>query len=346
MNGAHVSGAGPASGQPGSRLLARAAIFLFAAGLPMVAQRYQLGLVSNAMIVGLGAIALNVLMGVAGLVSVGNAALFAVGAFGAATCGLLGIPFPLGILICTVLGGLIGFVVGLPALRVHGIYLAIATLALHFVVISILSRYQSEMIGPMGFVVPPARIAGTEISGSVAWYYVILASLCICYWMVQNLKRSSYGRAWMLIRDSSIAAASLGIPVSRYKLLAFVFSSAVVGFSGALYAYYQRNVYIEGYSLELAIQYIAMIVIGGWGSTGGAIAGAFFVALLPTFLSSLIELLPRGSFAAELLSKNAGDVQLMVYGGLIIAFLVLEPAGLAGLYRRLERHYATRASRT
>jgi len=223
---------------------------------------------------------------------------------------------------------------------VHGIYLAIATLALHFLVIFGLSRYQSKMVGPMGFVLPPATVAGHEISGQREWYYVILASLALCYWLVRNLKQSGVGRAWMLLRDAPIAAASLGVAVKRYKVLAFVFSSGIVGYSGALFAYYQGNVYIDGYTLELAIQYIAMIVIGGWGSAGGAIAGAFFVSLMPTILVALIGLIPRGVPAADLLSRNVGDVQLIVYGGLIIGFLVLEPSGLAGLYARLERFLA------
>jgi branched-chain amino acid transport system permease protein len=140
----------------------------------------------------------------------------------------------------------------------------------------------------------------------------------------------------MLLRDAPIAAASQGVNVARYKLLAFVFSSAIIGFSGGLFAYFQKNVYIEAFTLELAIQVIAMIVIGGWGSTGGAIAGAFFVSLLPTALSLLLSLLPRSFVLTELLSRNVGDVQLIVYGGLIIGFLVLEPSGLAGLYKRLE----------
>jgi branched-chain amino acid transport system permease protein len=312
-------------------------VFALALLFPMVAQRYQIGLVNNAMVLALGAIALNVLMGLAGLVSVGNAALFAIGAFGAATCARMGLPPLAGILLCTAVSAVLGLVVGLPALRVHGMYLAIATLALHFLVIFGLNLYQSNAVGPMGFVLPQTTVAGHEISGQREWYYVIFGSLAVVFWIVHNLRTSRFGRAWMLLRDASIAAASLGVDVARYKLLAFVFTSAIVGYSGALFAYYQQNVYIEGYSLELAIQYIAMIVIGGWGSTGGAIAGAFFVALMPTMLASAIAMAPRGSFIFDMLSRNVGDVQLIVYGGLIIGFLVLEPGGLTALYRRLER---------
>lgn len=315
-------------------------VLAIAVALPLVAQRYQLGLISNAMILALGAIALNVLMGLSGLVSAGNAALFAIGAYGAATCALyLDVPFLLSLGICALLGAVIGFVVGLPALRVQGIYLAIATLAMHFVVIFFLNQYQAEMVGPMGFVLPTATVLGFALEAQWVWYYVILASLVVCLWVVSNLKQSRIGRAWMLLREAPIAAASQGIPVARYKLLAFVFSSALIGFSGGLFAYYQSNVYIETFTLELAIQIIAMIVIGGWGSMGGAIAGAFFVYLLPSLLSILLSLLPDGSYAEGLLSTNVGDIQLIVYGGLIIGFLVLEPAGLAGLYNRIERFF-------
>ncbi|WP_172297107.1 branched-chain amino acid ABC transporter permease [Pseudoruegeria sp. HB172150] len=319
--------------------LAKTGLVLAAAlALPLMLQRYQLGLVSNAMILALGAIALNVVMGLAGLVSAGNAALFAVGAYGAATCAVfLGLPFPLTLLVCAALGALVGLLVGLPALRVRGIYLAIATLALHYVVIFVLSRYQAGTVGPMGFVLPKANLFGFVLNEEWKWYYLILVSLVLCFVAVNNIKASRIGRAWMLLRDSPIAAASQGIAVSRYKLLAFVFSSAIIGFSGGLHAYYHSNVYIEAFPLELAIQVIAMIVIGGWGSTGGAIAGAFFISLLPTALSLLLSVLPRNAAATEFLARNVGDVQLIVYGGLIIGFLVLEPDGLAGLWKRWEK---------
>lgn len=323
---------------PRAFVLAKAALLTtIALGLPLVAYRYQLSLVSNAMILALGAIALNVLMGLSGLVSAGNAALFAVGAYGAATFAFyLGIPFLISLGLCAVIGALIGLLVGLPALRVQGIYLAIATLALHYVVIFVLNQYQAETVGGMGFVLPTASIFGFELASSMRWYYFILLTLILCMWGVNNIKHSSVGRAWMLLRDSPIAAASQGINVARYKLLAFVFSSAIIGFSGGLFAYFQQNVYIEAFTLELAIQVIAMIVIGGWGSTGGAVAGAFFVFLLPTALSVLLSLMPRTLYITDLLSRHVGDVQLIVYGGLIIGFLVLEPAGIAGLYKRYE----------
>lgn len=312
--------------------------------LPMLAQRYQLGLVSNAMILALGAIALNVVMGLAGLVSAGNAALFAVGAYGAAACAvLLGLPFPVTLVVCAGLGALLGLFVGLPALRVHGIYLAIATLALHYVVMFVLNRFQAEVVGPMGFVLPKASLFGWVISKEWQWYYVILLTLVVAFWCVNNIKASRIGRAWMLLRDSPIAAASQGVNIARYKLLAFVFSSAIIGFSGGLHAYYHSNVYIEAFPLELAIQVIAMIVIGGWGSTGGAIAGAFFISLLPSTLSLLLSLLPRDAMATEFLSRNVGDVQLIVYGGLIIGFLVLAPEGLSGLWERFEKRVFARA---
>jgi branched-chain amino acid transport system permease protein len=321
----------------GFKIAKGAVLLAIAVGLPLVAYRYQLSLVGNAMILALGAIALNVLMGLSGLVSAGNAALFAVGAYVAATCGFyLGLPFLVSLVLCALVGGLIGFVVGLPALRVQGIYLAIATLALHYVVIFVLNQYQAETVGGMGFVLPTASIFGFDLATPTRWYYVLLLILVLCMWGVNNIKHSAIGRAWMLLRDSPIAAASQGINVARYKLLAFVFSSAIIGFSGGLFAYFQQSVYIEAFTLELAIQVIAMIVIGGWGSTGGAVAGAFFVFLLPTVLSILLSLMPRTLYITDLLSRHVGDVQLIVYGGLIIGFLVLEPSGLAGLYKRYE----------
>lgn len=326
------------------RLVRATILIALALSLPLFLQRYQLGLISSAMILAITAIALNVLMGLAGLVSAGSAALFAVGAYGAAVCTHFGgLPFIPTLLICSGLGAIVGLVVGLPALRVHGIYLAIATLALHYVVIFGLSRLQADAVGPMGFVLPRATLFGYPLRTQGDWYYLILATLILCFWTINNIKQSNVGRAWMLLRESPIAAATQGIPVGRYKLIAFVFSSALTAFAGALFAFYQKNVYIEAFSLELAIQIIAMIVIGGWGSTGGAVAGAFFVFLIPTILTSLPTMFPQSALITGLISRNIGDLQLIVYGGLIIGFLVLEPAGLAGLYKRFVAYVGGKA---
>lgn len=314
----------------------RAAILALVCMLPLVLADYQLSLVVSALIAALGAIALTLVTGFVGLVTAGNAALLALGAYGAAFGAVqLQLPF-LPVLVASVIAGaLVGLITGLPALRVSGIYLAIATLALHFILIYVFNSYQAHDVGSAGFVLPVAAIGGLHIDTTFDWYLVVVVAVIVTWWLVENLKRSRFGRAWMLIRDTPLAAASQGISLPVYKLTAFVVSSAIVSLSGTLLAYFQQAVYIESFTLDLAIQYIAMLIIGGTASTGGAIAGACFVMLLPTVLSRIIGVLPEDAPAAAFLQQNLGDVQLIIYGTLIVVFLTWSSDGLAGLGRRL-----------
>jgi branched-chain amino acid transport system permease protein len=312
----------------------RLAVVVLVCVLPLALEDYQLSLVVSALIAALGALALTLVTGFVGLVTTGNAALLALGAYGAAFGAVqMDLPF-LPVVVGSVLAGaVVGLVTGLPALRVSGIYLAIATLALHFILIYAFSSYQTHEVGSAGFFLPVAAIGGLDIDTTFKWYIAVVAVLAGTWWLVENLKRSKFGRAWMLIRDSPLAAASQGISLPVHKLAAFVISSAIISLSGTLLAYFQQTVYIESFTLDLAIQYIAMVIIGGMGSTGGAIAGACFVVLLPTTLSRIIGVLPADAPAAGFLKQNLGDMQLIIYGTLIVVFLSWRPDGLAGLGR-------------
>ncbi len=321
---------------PLRRFGGRGAVAVLVCVLPLALQDYQLSLVNSALIAALGALALTLVMGFAGLVTAGNSALLALGAYGAAVGAVeMGLPFPAVLVGSLLVGGIVGLVSGLPALRVSGVYLAIATLALHFIVIFVFNEYQTHAVGSAGFVLPVASLGGLQIDTIPKWYVLLTAVVLLAWWFVQNLKKSKYGRAWMLIRDTPLAAASQGIPLATYKLAAFVIASALVSMSGTLLAYFQQTVYIESFTLELAIQYIAMVIIGGMGSPGGAIAGAAFVMLLPTALSRAIGLLPPEAYAVGFLQQNLGDIQLIVYGTLVVVFLIWRPDGIAGLARAL-----------
>jgi branched-chain amino acid transport system permease protein len=303
--------------------------------VPTLSKPYQLSLVNSALIAALGAMALSLVMGMAGLVTAGNAALLAVGAYGAAFAATtLKLNFVVVLLASAVVGAVVGLVIGLPALRVSGMYLAITTLGLHFVVIFAFNRYQTDTVGSAGFFLPRAVVFGLRMDSYLKWYVLLILFVLGAWRVIENLKRSRVGRAWMLLRDTPLAAASQGVWPAAYKLLAFVLSSSLVSISGTLLAYFQRTVYIESFTLELAIQFIAMIIIGGMGSTGGAIAGAFFVTLLPSIVSQSIAQLPTGAGAVEFLQQNLGDIQLIVYGALVVVFLIWRPDGLAGLLKR------------
>lgn len=326
----------------GGLLLALLVIF------PVVAPSFQVSFVNSAFIAAIGALGLHVVMGLAGLVTAGNAALLAIGAYLSATLSIyLDVPFPLVVVLACLAGAAVGVIVGLPALRVEGIYLAIATLALHFVVIYFCNEYQSNAVGSGGFFVPAAEIFGWRITTNARWYVFLASCLAVIAVAVESLKRSRYGRAWMLLKAAPLVAVVQGIRPAKYKIIAFVFSSGLIAFSGSLMAYYHQTVYIESYTLELAIQYLAMVIIGGTGSTGGAIAGAFFVTLVPVLVSRLVVVLPRDFFFSGMLRQHGGDIQVILYGALVVGFLMFQPGGLATWGRRIaERLDRLAANRT
>jgi branched-chain amino acid transport system permease protein len=303
--------------------------------IPSMMADYNVALVNTAAIAAIAAMALNLVMGFAGQVTAGSSALLAVGAYTAATFTTYQHwPFLLVLLVATTVGAVVGLLVGLPSLRVRGMYLAVSTLALHFIVIFFFTKYQARAAGST-FVVPIADVFGLSIETSQAWFYLLLVVVALTYLICRNLQLSKFGRAWMLIRDAPLVCASQGISLARYKLLAFVISSALTALAGALLAYYQTAVYIDTFTLDLAIQFIAMIIIGGLGSSVGAIVGAIFVTLLPTVLQRLVDAIPVSGTTAATLQSNIGDLQLIAYGVLVVAFLIFQPGGFAALGRSL-----------
>ena len=232
-------------------------------------------------------------------------------------------------------GIVLGLVFGLPSLRLRGLYLAVSTLALHFIVIYLGGEYETKRGFSTGIIIDPPAIGEVRLSGGRAWYFVLLgfavASLLICI----NLLRSRSGRAWRALHARETVAETLGISIAGYKLLAFVISSGMTSIAGCLFAYYRGFVSIEAFDLFLSIQYVAMIIIGGMGSLLGALLGAPFVTVFPYVIESLIKLLPN-------VQKLAGDIFAVNYasfGVVMILFLVLEPLGLVGIWHRLQNYF-------
>lgn len=340
------SGWAPRTSGGGSRAhsIAFVAIVGLCALLPLVLASYNVAFVDTAAIAAIAAMALNLVMGFAGLVTAGSAALLAVGAYSAATfTTYVHWPFVPVVLISTAAGAVIGLFVGLPSLRVQGIYLVVSTLALHFIVIFCFTAYQAHTaLG--AFVMPTASMFGWSIDSSSSWFYVLLVVVALTYLLCRNLRMSKFGRAWLMIRDAPLVASSQGISLAKYKLLAFVVSSALTALAGCLLAYYQTAVYIDTFTLDLAIQIIAMIIIGGLGSTAGAIVGAVFVTLLPTVLQSLVNAIPVSGSLQSTLQADVGDLQLITYGALIIVFVVFQPGGFASLGTRIFSYARTRSA--
>jgi branched-chain amino acid transport system permease protein len=302
------------------------------AAVPLVAPPLVLDLLCRAAVAVVGAHALNLLTGYTGLVSLGHAGLIAAGAF---TSGILshelGAPFWVTMPASLAVGAVLGLVVGAPSLRLKGVYLALGTLALHFLIIWAVGEYQSGRGLSTGLLLPRPALGPLRVAGPVTWYYVLVAVAAACTVFTLNLVRTRPGRAWTAIRDRDIAAAATGVNVTAYKLLAFVVSSAMTAFCGSLWAYYTGFVSVEAFSFFMTIEYIAMVIIGGVGSVLGGVLGALFVTLFPYAVDAAIDALP----VPEHFHTFLFAVKFGVFGLLMALFLTLEPRGLVSIWSRV-----------
>ena len=317
----------------------KAALALFALALavfPFAAGPFLLDLANQVLLATVGAVALMLLTGYAGQVSLGHAGLLAAGAF---TTGFLfkefGAPFWVTLPAAALIGAAIGVIFGLPSLRLRGLYLAVSTLALHFIVIYAGNEYETRRGFSTGVVIDPPRIGEWVLSDARAWFLVLLGFAAAAVLFALNLLRSNTGRAWRAIHGREAVAEALGINVPAYKVLAFVVSSAMTAIAGCLFAYYRGFVSAEAFSLFVTIQYVAMVIIGGLGSVLGAVLGAAFVTLFPYLIEWFMSVLPTPA-------KWAGTVFAVNYaafGVVMLLFLLFEPQGLVGIWRRIQSYF-------
>lgn len=288
----------------------------------------------------LGAVGLNLLIGYAGQISMGNAAFFAIGAIGAAVTGVQwGWPFPLVLLSAGLLGAVSGTIVGLPSLRLRGLYLLMATLGLHFLANYAFLRYQNAFFGPVGISFPSPSLFGLVLENNIRWYFTLLGIVALGMLGTKNLLRSREGRAFVSVRDQDIAAASAGINVAATKLRAFAYSSFLVSVAGALYVYYLTNAQQEIFTLTLAIQFIAMIIIGGLGSMPGAVFGALLWQLLPQVIRTFSQPLSQIPVVGPPLAENSPQLNNIILGVVIMLVLILKPDGLNGMWVSVQRFF-------
>jgi branched-chain amino acid transport system permease protein len=303
---------------------------------PLFARPFELDVASQIFLATIGSLSLMLLTGFAGQISLGHSGLIAAGAF---VTGILAkevqAPFWVTLPASAAAGALLGVVFGLPSLRLRGLYLAVSTLALHFVVVYLGAEYETTRGLSTGILVDPPRIAGYEISSGRAWYFVMLVAATVVLLLCINLLRSRTGRAWRAIHTRETVAEALGIGVARAKLSAFVISSTITAVAGCLFAYYRSFVSVEAFSLFLSIQYVAMIIIGGMGTLLGAVLGAIFVTLLPYLIEGALMQLP----GAEALAGALFAFNYAAFGLVTILFLVFEPLGLVGIWRRLQSYF-------
>lgn len=319
--------------------LERASLAVFVLALlafPLVASAFQLDLACQVLLASVGALSLMLLTGYAGQISLGHAGLIAAGAF---TVGILfretNAPFWITLPAAALVGALLGIIFGLPSLRLRGLYLAVSTLALHFVVIYLGGEYESRRGFSTGIVIDPPSVAGVSISDGRVWYFILLAAAAATLLMCLNLMRARTGRAWRAIRAHETVAEALGIGIAGYKVLAFVISSAITAVAGALFAYYRGFVSVEAFSLFLTIQYLAMVIVGGMGSLLGALLGAAFVTLFPYVIEAGLLALPGAQRYADLLFA----VNYAAFGLVMILFLIFEPLGLVGIWHRIQSYF-------
>ena len=319
---------------------ARVALVLFLLALacaPWFATTYVLDVLNRIGIAVVGALGLNILTGFTGQISLGNAGFLAVGAY---TTGLLAGRFGLPVVIVLPAAGavtaLVGMVFGMPSLRLKGLYLAMATLAAHFIIEFTVVHWESVTKGVAGMSVPAAHVGGWVFDSDRSLFYLVLAVAVFAVWFASNLFRTKVGKAFVAIRDQDISAEVMGVNLFRYKLLSFGVSSFYVGIAGSLLAYQARIISPENFPITVAIDYMAMIIIGGLGSVLGSILGAVFIVALPEFLragsGALADQYPAlvGLFAS---------LKMGVFGLAVVLFLVFEPDGMAARWRKIRTYW-------
>lgn len=303
---------------------------------PFVANSYWLYLACLVAIHVASATGLNILTGYTGLVSLGQAAFMGLGAYTVAVLELrAGTPALLNLAAAGVVAMAGGVVVGIPSLRVKGLYLAIATIAASFIAHFLFANWSSLTGGTAGLSLPPASVFGVALDTSFRIYWLVVPITVLMVAGAANLFRTRIGRAFIAIRDRDISAEVLGIPLLRYKLLSFALSSFYAGVAGGLWAYFFRVVTPESFPLIMSIFFLAAIIVGGMGTILGGILGAAFMTMVPELLKLLVGWLPLGGNAALVLSP----VRTMVFGALIVGFLIFEPHGLTEIWRRVRRFF-------
>jgi len=306
--------------------------------VPLIAGEYWFAaILTPFLIFALAALGLNILTGYAGQLSLGSAAFMAVGAYAAYNFQLRveGIPILVSFFCAGLTAAAVGVLFGLPSLRIKGFYLAVATLAAQFFIVWCLTKFPWLSNNSSSGVISaqPVVILGYAFQSERDKYLLVLTIVVLLAMAAKNLVRSNTGRCWMAVRDMDVAAEVIGIRLLRTKLLAFAVSSFYCGVAGALYAFcYLGSVEPDGFSLEMSFKILFMIIIGGVGSILGSFLGAAFILLLPIFLDVS---LPPLAHALHLPFDNASvsHIQTMIFGTLIMFFLVVEPHGLARLWQ-------------
>ncbi len=313
-----------------------AALVIALVAAPFIVSSFMLSHLTVILFTIVGALGLMVLTGFTGLISLGHVGFLMLGGY-AYAIGVtrMGWPPEAALVLSAVVPAVFGLIVGLPSLRLHGLYLAITTLAFsHIVSASILAGGKFTGAGK-GIMIERPVLFGMSVASDRAFYWFCLIMCVAAVLLTLNLRRSYVGRALVAVRDNDIAARTMGVNLVRFKLLAFLISAALTGVAGALMGMYVSIVSVEGFPFLLSIEALAIIIVGGIGSVLGAVFGAIFIVTLPEVFSWLVKI--GGGRLADLMTTSAHEIRSVLYGLAIIGFLRFDPRGLRGMWHDL-RH--------
>ena len=290
---------------------------------------------------GIAALGLNILVGFTGQISLGHSAFFGFGAFASAWLNNnLGIPVFFSILLAGLWTTAVGMIVGIPAGRIKGLYLAIATLASQFILEDFFARADWFTGGSAGSLANPFSIFGYAIQGDRQYFYVVLVYVVVMYLLGTNLLRSRDGRAFVAVRDHYLSAEVMGVNLTKYRILSFGISSFYAGIGGALYAHYLQYVSIEGFDILLSIQFLGMVIIGGLGSVMGALMGTAFMVLLPEVMEAGVSAMKNTEWGnIPAITDGLAFLRQAAIGLAIVLFLIFEPEGLAHRWRLIKAYW-------
>ncbi len=321
-------------------LLLALVVFPFCAGSYLT---YTVNLMAIQVIVALG---LNLLVGYTGQISLGHAGFFAIGAYGTLVLMTkLGLPFVAALPLAGLISAGFGFLLGLPALRLEGPYLAIATLGFGLTVTQILGRMEF-LGGHMGLQAPPLTIFGLPVASDFARYWVIMPLCLLLTWTMRNLCKTRVGRAFVAIRDSDIAAEAVGINLTYYKTLSFAVSAFYTGVAGGLMAFVLGFINPHTFNIMVSILMLAMVVVGGLGSILGSVMGAVLITWLQIELARITEIPYLGPLLTDLsntlfTASGLPNVQFVVFGLIMVLIIIFEPLGLYGIWIRTKVYWKT-----
>lgn len=290
---------------------------------------YNIYLYNTFLLMCIGALAMNLLMGTTGLVSVGSAGFLAAGAYSAIYLERAGVPF----VICVIGGGvaaaIVGLICSLPAIRLRGLALGLATISVHYVVVFIVDQYQQHTsgAGAIGFILPP--VFGTIVGIQYKWAWLLFGVVAVVAVVVALLGTGRTGRALRLIRDQETIAPTQALPVTGYKMMIFAITSFMFGVEGALTGYVSGQVSSEQFTLTLAMQFLAIVIVGGLDSIWGAVIGAAIFVTLPYLTNHVVA----SVLGAQQASANGANYGVIVYAVIVVIFIVAAPRGLVGLFK-------------